>query len=525
MESEHTSTFSQNVAAIAQLWPMLLIVFFIIVFISYRKRIPLIFSKISKVSSKTQLGEYTVELLKESASENQSITSRDRHTDSTKNEIIPEIVETKEASFLTIFEAFYSGNFEEANNLFEELQNKTPDIENKELNRILYIEYTIYYQQINSIQELENIVSNTQYQSTKYHGYKVIAYYYSKNKQFDEAIKFLSLAQQYTKNEKEKTTIAISISDAIKYSNTEEAINFILKFSKDIKECTELSRLYITIAKLYQDNEQFQEECFARELALKYDPSNDSNIFSLAYDYNEERLGLSSLSYLHYKNIQFNKFHRQSATNNLGVIFQSWGLKGQAVKMYKLALELESNISAANLANKYMNEGFYEEAQELLNKAKLQNDATENVFSSLQILNSNIKSEEEKENLYSEQASKHLVYMQRYSEAFFESKDTLVSLKNTTWSNEAFTFKVEEGPGSGFINFSIPLDSFNYSFILPQNHQKTFYRKDFDKVSNYGISQNRLAYGYLDREEKMLYIFIYGSKTNEGFLLAFSKVE
>ena len=103
------------------------------------------------------------------------------------------------------------------------------------------------------------------------------------------------------------------------------------------------------------------------EQLLTVNPVNTEFRFSLAYKYSET--GQEKLAVHHYTKY-LTITNDPVALNNLAVAYDSLGMKSKAVESYKESKEKETTLAMSNLANKYLNEGFIEEAQLLLKSAE-----------------------------------------------------------------------------------------------------------------------------------------------------------
>lgn len=102
------------------------------------------------------------------------------------------------------------------------------------------------------------------------------------------------------------------------------------------------------------------------EGALHFDPSNTDLRFDLAHKYSET--GNNKLSLLHYK-IHTNTIKTSGGLNNLGVQYESLKLPAKSIESYTRAAEEKETLAMANIAQRYLKEGFIQDAQEEINKA------------------------------------------------------------------------------------------------------------------------------------------------------------
>lgn len=100
-------------------------------------------------------------------------------------------------------------------------------------------------------------------------------------------------------------------------------------------------------------------------------PDDQSRRFSVAYKHSE--LGNDDLSLNHYLKVPPQD---RTAThwNNLAVALQTFGMPGKAVSAYRTSAEMGGTLAMSNLAYKFMNAGFFAEAQVEFDRAlKIEN--------------------------------------------------------------------------------------------------------------------------------------------------------
>lgn len=104
----------------------------------------------------------------------------------------------------------------------------------------------------------------------------------------------------------------------------------------------------------------------AMEAIARINPDDHENRFSLAYGHAE--IGNSDLALHHYLLIPSSE--RDGVTwNNLGVAYQNLSVPGRAVQAYKFAAKKGETLAMSNLAYRYMNNGFLEEAKAEIRRA------------------------------------------------------------------------------------------------------------------------------------------------------------
>ena len=131
------------------------------------------------------------------------------------------------------------------------------------------------------------------------------------------------------------------------YGNVEDIFRSLLSYTKKL-------------------NDEYLFLVFCEQL-LSINPVNAKIRFDLAFKYSE--INQNNLAIYHYRKY-LNITDDPIALNNVAVSYDSLGLKVKAVESYKKSKEKEMTLAMSNLADKYLNEGFVEEAQLLLKSAE-----------------------------------------------------------------------------------------------------------------------------------------------------------
>src|SRR3989339_49016 len=116
------------------------------------------------------------------------------------------------------------------------------------------------------------------------------------------------------------------------------------------------------------DLKLFEEYQNLRKEAFKYLPNDKELLFSIAYDYSEKNEQKKSIYY--YKTMLRIDPNNNSTLNNMGVAYERLGIINKAILFYKKAAEQKSYYSMGNLAIMLTNAGFFEEAQDWVNRAR-----------------------------------------------------------------------------------------------------------------------------------------------------------
>lgn len=241
---------------------------------------------------------------------------------------------------------------------------------------------------------------------------------YKKYKTYTEAAKQYQLLAVKEKDNNKRVDSLIEAAECYsKDKNYIEAKNIVLKeFNNRNYNNFQLSKLYKELALLSKEEGNNNHFISFTEKALVNSPADENLRFKLAHHLNE--IGMLSLSYYHYK-ILCAENPSGGSFNNIGLLYDHLQMPGKAVNSFqKVIKNYYETLAVSNLANKYINEGFYDDAKEILLKAKEQEDYHKNVDSSLLDIKRKIDNENELEESKSESVIKERKFMINYAEAY-----------------------------------------------------------------------------------------------------------
>lgn len=238
----------------------------------------------------------------------------------------------------------------------------------------------------------------------KYNNYGGAAIEYLKSAKYEtnrniQLLRIGSASEAYAKNKEKGKALDVLLSE-LREGLPEEEQYLIYKYLSDT-------------AKMIKDENLFT--IFA-EKALALNPSNDSLRFDLAYKYDD--LEKNELALYHYK-ILINSNPTSANLNNIGVSYVKLEMPSNGVSFYKKAAKDNSSISMANLAQKFLNEGFIDEANEQLQAAmKIKDYEKEDVGRALARIDLILKQEKEKETKILESIENEKQFKLEYAEAY-----------------------------------------------------------------------------------------------------------
>lgn len=134
-----------------------------------------------------------------------------------------------------------------------------------------------------------------------------------------------------------------------------------------------LIRVLIELANLDSDMEIYYG---LSERLLELKPDDCDTRFNLAYKYSQEKE--ERLALYHYLTIP--KSERDTAAwNNLGVQYDHFDMVNRSINAYRMAEQMGETLAMSNIANKFIQSGFLNEAEEICLKATIIKDYHKNI--------------------------------------------------------------------------------------------------------------------------------------------------
>ena len=227
-----------------------------------------------------------------------------------------------------------------------------------------------------------------------------------------------------------------------KYDDAVELLSRLLSQDELRKYKAKVLASLATVAKISKDAERlfvYGEGC------LNLDPSDTELRFDLAYQYGEK--DHKRMSLLHYKKLTDTK-ESPAGLNNLGVQYETLKLPAKSIESYSKAATLENTLAMANMAQRYLNEGFADDAEREIKRANgLSSDGVEvhgNVGNAKNKLDKILENEGSKEKEILLEAEKEREFRVKYSEAFYSDidvvKEKLEGIWETPWGDLELAF-------------------------------------------------------------------------------------
>jgi tetratricopeptide (TPR) repeat protein len=187
-------------------------------------------------------------------------------------------------------------------------------------------------------------------------------------KDYKGAIVYYCKAKDICSDFKDKLRIELEISKtkraSFDYDGLEDKLN---ELSGQCPDDVSRASVYEEQGYLYLERDKSKEKAITSfEKVLEIDPDNMSIRFILGYQCAE--LGNNEKSLFYYRTYCDNK-DNPSVFNNLGVAYDRLGMPIKAVQCFERSADKKYTLGMANLANQYIDKGFIEHAQKILDEA------------------------------------------------------------------------------------------------------------------------------------------------------------
>jgi tetratricopeptide (TPR) repeat protein len=315
---------------------------------------------------------------------------------------------------------------------------------------------------------------------------KQLAYRYKEIGEFKRAREqFLLAAEKYDINVADKRIGLVNAYIQAAWclvldGNLNESINELngLLLNPNLQESR--AEIFEAMARISKEKGPVEDFLIFAEASLDIDPVNTQLRFELAYAYsnnNNEKLAL-----LHYKKLTDTTKHI-SGLNNIGVSYGRLEIKGKSIKSYFNAAEEKETLAMSNLANRYIDAGFIDQAQELINEAyDLHKDGFE-VDSRVGEAQKRIKTMAEEENKKEEEilleAKKESQYRVKCSNALCSDKKLSKTQVEDTWQTSwgSMQLKYNEENNSFEVEHKRKAEITSY-----YSHGEKFYKDEVIKI-------------------------------------------
>lgn len=418
-----TTTSIDLILAIGSLWKIVASVVFLIAIIIFREPLKKSIAGLKNLRIKRGQTEVTVDQIAEKENKKlEEIPSDEAKQEPEKKDSVKEIVEPKEPTewFFEMFSAFNENRVEDAEEAFKKLQTSEANAIDRIKNeaKYLWFRYTKGIDK-NALQRLEELTNNDD-ASGNVLFWLANCHEFALN--YNKAIEAHQRALSAKINDTERANHIVSISQCMsKIDKTDDGIAFITLNLNNVESEKAKAALYKGLADLHEKSGNIVLRAIAFQKVLQYKPEDRESLFDAAYSQSAAKF--SQLCTTNYHTLlKFNP-DNYSALNNLGVECESLEMPIKSVQYYKRAIEKDNTLAMANLSYRYMNQGFEQEARDILNKAKSKDKPHRNVGEAIANLEDRKESESKKWDEIMNQGIKQQQFFWAYAEAYFEPID------------------------------------------------------------------------------------------------------
>lgn len=315
---------------------------------------------------------------------------------------------------------FGTGSLQELEEIYSKLKLEETD-KTKKLEHEVYFLYFSYKKgNGSSLDDLKKLANKEEEVSAL--AYNFLGFIYGDNRNLEKAKEFFELSKTFCKDNLEKAQRIVSIARVhFRVGKVNEAYSYLIEEISSNSDEKILALLYNELATIYKEENESYKQVMALEKVLEFSPEDSSARFDIAYAY--DKLDKKHLSLFHYS--KYLEFYPNSKTvlNNLGVTYDNLNMPIKSVSNYEKSSELGETLASANIAYKYIDEGFSKQAEEILNSAKLKSNPHPNVAKATAGLADKIEQENETEKKLIKNAEEQQLFYRNYAKLYLTTKD------------------------------------------------------------------------------------------------------
>lgn len=418
-------TVTEIFAAISQLWPLALIILIAIVIVLFRVQIRDLLDRTDKVhikrgdnelrieqalrrdsDSRTQEPGHEVQMLQEPATTAQAI-------EEVQTQPIELDAETK------LLQAIFLRDFQRAEEVYQALIESVQSPEEKTRHRANYLRYLfVGGQRPEAIQELEDLLAERPQQA-----YFILvqeAHCHFAINELEKAEATYRRALEAAISQIEKARAILQVTKCMSnLGRFEDGIDLVTQQIGAFSQDEAISTLFEAIGLLEKGKGNSEMYGIALEKSIELRPGVTGQIFSAAYALSEGKSLFSPLSLLNYETLIHVEPDNSTALNNLGVTLKQFELPIGAIHYYSLACSAGNSLAMANIANQYLHNGFVEDAERILEKARRGENPHPNVGRVSARLEDERSKQEEKLASIRQVAIRQRLFLRDYANAYY----------------------------------------------------------------------------------------------------------
>lgn len=507
--SQEAATSIGLVQAIGSLWKLLGVIAFLVVILVFRQELKKALSGLRIFRVKR--GETEVSLEKELPGELKKlgeVALIETKQESQEVRRIEEIVKPKEPIewFIEMEDAFRENRYPDAEEAFKKLQASEEAAVERIRNEAFYLGRR-YGKGLepNAPQRLEELAKNEEVRGDVL---SWLAWCYEFSQHYAEAVELHKRALAEKISDEDKASHVVSIAeDMYKMGQKEAGINFITSNFGISESDPGKAILYRGIASLYGKVGNTPMKAIALQKALQFRMEDKSLLFDAAYAQSEAKLSrLCAMNY--YTLLKFSQDH-DVALNNLGVECETLGMRIKSIEYYNRAAEQGSTLAMENLAYRFMDQGFGDEARNLLDAARVMENPHKNIGAALANLEDRKENENKKWEGVTNDGIRQQEFFWEYAEGYFLPLSGRVSFVGEWVSDTGEIFVIEEKDGEIIIKWETEEKGKNFTGRTCNRSGEIRYEEKGSGIFPRYWGASLKGFVYMSPDGKVLHIHVY----------------
>jgi tetratricopeptide (TPR) repeat protein len=314
-----------------------------------------------------------------------------------------------------LVDALGKRNQEEVEKIYKNMQEAEINATQRKKNEALHLYAQYRFGDQSALRKLQEFTKEAEIAS---YAHRLLGISNEDGRNFEEALREYERAIETSLDEKRRVFDIVKAAECLfKLDKRQAAYTKIMKEVATAADPEALTELFRGLASLYGQAKDYEHRALALEKAIENAPNDTDLLFGAAYSYSEA--DMHNLSLLHYKTLLGFNPESSAALNNSGVTYDKLSLPNRSVASYKKAAKLNNTLASANIAYRYMNAGFSEEASIILKEASRQEHPHKNVGSAMASLAKKEETENEQETAIINAAIQQQSFLRSYAATYF----------------------------------------------------------------------------------------------------------
>ena len=405
---------SETISAVAELWKLAACIATVWICYMFRASISQFLQNLRKIRSRGTEIDLTPSPPPSKTPET-DVAAAERALPDVSQQESPSKVVNGDAVFAQLVHAVYQRDNDRAEELFTQWTEQEPN--NTPHNEVVYYRLLCQFQgDSHAVDKLNAFRRDGTYKDEHPQILDTLAKFYESVDQYNKALDLYEEARLSSETPRSKIAAAIEQSRIIAITQTPEAsLRGLQDLLREVTDDECFAIVYHQIAETFRLMGSDLMRCVALEKVLQYRPTDAAVRFETAYAQSAARL-----PYLALKNYELElRLNPQNADarNNYAVELEKLGFSVKSVEEYSKARAEGNTLAAANLANRYIQQGLVRDAREILKGAQTTDEYHENVDHSLANLHKLENEENERRGRTHEWVPVYQKFLQRFADA------------------------------------------------------------------------------------------------------------